>query len=113
MASASPITTHVLDTARGMPAKGVPICLEIQEKDKTWKKIGEGTTNADGRLTTLLENRSLFVPGLYRITFDLSTYFPEGFYPYTSIVFAIRNPQEHYHIPLLVSPFGYTTYRGS
>ena len=114
--STSPITTHVLDTARGRPAAGVAIRLERAGSGSAWREVGRGETNGDGRLTTLLAPGSLET-GTYRITFDTGAYFARhgvaGFYPTVSIVFDIAAPGEHYHVPLLISPYGYSTYRGS
>ena len=113
----SAITTHVLDTARGCPANGVPVRLELESADESWKLIGEGTTDADGRATNLVRSGSVLHGGVYRLVFDVETYFEaqdiEGFYREVSIVFIIRDPAQHYHVPLLLSPFGYSTYRGS
>jgi 5-hydroxyisourate hydrolase len=106
----SGITTHVLDTANGRPAAGVPITLERRNGD-AWTHLGSGITDADGRLRTLT-GPDIDV-GTYRITFDTRAYFPDGFFPETSIVFDVRDAAQHYHVPLLLSPFGYSTYRGS
>jgi 5-hydroxyisourate hydrolase len=112
----SPITTHVLDTARGRPAVGVPVRLDRQAADGSYTTVGSGTTDGDGRLRTLLEAGAL-IPGVHRITFDTSAYFDAvgtpGFYPEVSVVFTVRSGEEHYHVPLLLNPFGYSTYRGS
>jgi 5-hydroxyisourate hydrolase len=109
----SPITTHVLDTASGKPAAGVPIVLE-RDEGGTFVEVGRGETDADGRLRTLLPAGPL-VPGVYRITFDTGAYFAgkDAFYPYVPIVFLAKDPKAHYHVPLLLSPFGISTYRGS
>jgi len=113
----SAITTHVLDTARGRPAADVPITLDCQTSNGTWSRLGQGATDADGRLRTLLPTGVALEPGVYRITFDTATYFSalgiEGFYPEASVVFQVRAADEHYHVPLLLNPFGYSTYRGS
>jgi 5-hydroxyisourate hydrolase len=113
----SPITTHVLDTARGRPAEGVPIVLDRRSADGGWGEAGRGTTDADGRCRSLLPDGSALEPGVYRLVFDTSAYFrargQEAFYPSVSIAFEVRNPGEHYHVPLLLSPYGYSTYRGS
>ena len=116
----SPITTHVLDTARGRPAAGVPIALCIQERTATavsYRPLGQGQTDADGRLGTLLPAGTALLPGIYRLTFDTAVYFHglgiSGFYPEVSVVFELTAPAEHYHVPLLLSPFGFSTYRGS
>lgn len=112
----SGITTHVLDTARGRPASGVPITLEKQEASG-WKALGSGATDADGRLRTLLPGGTALEAGVYRLTFDTGAYFTardeKSFYPVVHVTFAIEAPAEHYHVPLLLSPFGYSTYRGS
>lgn len=109
------ITTHVLDTALGRPAAGVPVMLEIQ-RDGAWVALGSGVTDADGRVRTLLDGRE-FEPGTYRLTFDTFSYFrsagADAFFPEASIVFTVRDASQHYHVPLLLSPFGYSTYRGS
>jgi 5-hydroxyisourate hydrolase len=114
--SSSPITTHVLDTALGKPAAGVPIQLDILA-DASWQELANGATDADGRLRDLLPPTFPLAPGLYRLTFDTGAYYNglkiRGFYPYVSIVFEILHINEHYHVPLLLNPFGYSTYRGS
>ena len=112
----SPITTHVLDIAKGSPAENVPIQLESLNNSE-WQLLGRGSTNADGRLTNLLEPGSL-AKGNFRISFDVEKYFisqniQRFFYPVVRIEFEILNPEQHYHVPLLLSPFGYSTYRGS
>ncbi len=109
----SGITTHVLDTSRGRPAAGVPITLERRAADGVWSLIGEGRTDDDGRLRTLMGDAP-FTPGLYRLTFDTDTYLGGGaFFPNVTIVFEVKDAAQHYHVPLLLSPFGYSTYRGS
>ncbi len=112
----SAITTHVLDVSRGSPARGVPITLERQTATG-WEIIGQGATDDDGRLRNLLAPGSVFEPGSYRLTFDTGAYFAgqgiEGFYPQATVVFTVRDTAQHYHVPLLLSPFGYSTYRGS
>jgi 5-hydroxyisourate hydrolase len=113
----SAITTHVLDTSRGRPASGVPIVLEIQSAEHEWKLIGKGETDADGRLRELVPQGHAFVEGVYRLTFDTRAYFAsqgiESFYPEVSVIFSINDSGQHYHVPLLLSPYGYSTYRGS
>ncbi len=109
------ITTHVLDTARGRPAAGVPVSLEIAG-DVGWREIGAGATDDDGRLRTLTQPGPV-AAGRYRIRFDTATYFEsqqlDGFFPVVEIQFVVRDGESHYHVPLLLSPFGYSTYRGS
>jgi 5-hydroxyisourate hydrolase len=111
----SAITTHVLDTARGRPAAGVPITLSRMEGDQ-WKPLGAGETDADGRLRTLLPAGPLAM-GTYRIAFDTAAYFraqkEEGFYPSVTVDFVVKDAGGHYHVPLLLSPYGFSTYRGS
>ncbi len=110
----SPITTHVLDTARGKPAAGIAISLERLDGGK-WTEIGSGITNTDGRITDLLT--SPLEAAHYRLNFATDSYFAAqgtvGFYPEVRIEFQIADPDQHYHVPLLLSPFGYSTYRGS
>lgn len=111
----SQITTHVLDTSIGQPALGVPIYL-YQQIDGQWEEIGCGITNHDGRVNGLLDQRVL-PAGIYRMHFDTKRYFSSkqqnGFYPYVDVVFELDESGSHYHVPLLLSPFGYSTYRGS
>ena len=113
----SGITTHVLDTARGRPAAGLPVTLEIQLADGGWKLLGHGPTDADGRQRNLLPEGAPLVRGVYRLLFETAAYFTanglEGFYPRVTVVFEVRDPAQHYHVPLLLSPHGYSTYRGS
>ncbi len=116
----SPITTHVLDTALGRPAEGVPVTLsllEAQAGGRRFRDLGGGRTDADGRLRGLLQKDADLAAGIYRLTFDTAAYFREkgvlAFYPEVTVVFEVREPGGHYHVPLLLSPFGYSTYRGS
>lgn len=110
----SRITTHVLDTARGLPAAGVPIRLEVFYAGE-WKTIGRARTDADGRARSLADGD--IEAGRYRLTFDTAAYFEdvgvEGFFPVAQIVFDVRDASRPHHVPLLLSPFGYSTYRGS
>jgi 5-hydroxyisourate hydrolase len=108
----SSITTHVLDTTRGRPAAGIPVTLDVQVSDQEWNQLGKAVTDADGRIRNLLGAGARLVPGVYRLTFDVESYQP-AFYPHVVVVFRVEDPSEHYHVPLLLSKFGYTTYRGS
>jgi len=112
----SGITTHVLDTALGHPAAGVPVTLERQISPGEWQLIGRGETDADGRLRTLTPDAPP-LPGTYRLQFDTRRYFePRGtraFHAAVVVMFEVTAAESHYHVPLLLSPFGYTTYRGS
>jgi 5-hydroxyisourate hydrolase len=109
------ITTHVLDTAKGKPAEGVKIILYKQEGND-WLPIANGITNKDGRIADLLQKDQLLPAGIYKMDFFTKEYFDQSglksFHPVIPIVFEIISG-DHYHIPLLLSPFGYTTYRGS
>ena len=113
----SPITTHVLDTTRGKPAVAMKAILEVNTGSKEWKELGRGETNTDGRITYLLREGTELDAGTYRLTFLTGAYFRsvglEGFYPTVCIVFELNDPHSQYHIPLLLSPYGYSTYRGS
>lgn len=113
----SAITTHVLDTARGCPAAGVPVVLERDAGAGQWHAIGRGATDADGRLGGLMPDDAALAPGLYRLIFNTRDYFDahgiRGFYPHVVVVFEAIAGEAHYHVPLLLGPFGYTTYRGS
>ena len=112
----SKITTHILDVPKGKPAEGVSVKLFSLNEKSEWKEIANGITNSDGRVTDLLPIDIIPEKGIYKIKFMTGEYFKKnntaGFYPFVEIVFEIDS-SEHYHIPLLLSPFGYTTYRGS
>ena len=112
----SGITTHVLDTARGRPAAGVPVTLESKGAGG-WTLVGRGATDADGRLRDLAPPDFELRAGEYRLTFDAGAYLAaagaEGFYAEVVVSFVVRDAAAHYHVPLLLSPYGYTTYRGS
>lgn len=115
MSKRSPITTHILDVSRGKPASGITCKLEKLEEKKGWVPLGSGITNSDGRLENLLSDS--LSPGIYRIEFLTKAYFEQQktrtFYPAINIQFEVCDAQEHYHVPLLLSPFGFSTYRGS
>ena len=115
------ISTHVLDTARGRPAAGVPVVLEQLTADgrDTPREIGRHVTDVDGRVRELVDpaRAAALGAGAYRLTFETAAYFTtagvEAFYPTVSVVFVVTDAAQHYHVPLLLSPFGYSTYRGS
>ncbi|CAG8440047.1 13066_t:CDS:2 [Ambispora leptoticha] len=124
MSKKSPITCHVLDTSRGEPAKMLQIRLEkktstsSEEPDKNWVLVAVGETNEDGRCPNLLSAKSPEITeGLYRFTFNTGSYFrnfnKDTFYPYVQIIFEVTDTTQHYHVPLILSPYSYTTYRGS
>ena len=112
----STITTHILDLALGRPANGVAVVLEFQT-ESNWRVLGAGTTDADGRLKNLLPADFKPAAGVYRLIFRTSDYFAtqdgESFYPEITISFSVTDAAAHYHVPLLLSPYGYSTYRGS
>lgn len=113
----SAITTHVLDTSAGKPAAGVPVYLERSSGADRWEIIGRAETDADGRAHSLMLPDQTLQPGIYRLTFHTQAYFARSktstFYPGVIVVFEVVDAGQHYHVPLLVSPFGYSTYRGS
>lgn len=102
------ISTHVLDTSTGQPAPGVPVHFS-----QDGCRLSSTITNADGRCAALLPAGFVLSPGIYGLTFEVAAHFPDTFYPEVTISFQVRDTASHYHVPLLISPFGYTTYRGS
>ena len=112
----SGLSTHVLDTARGRPAAGVPVVLE-RRQGGGWQELSRAATDADGRVRSLLPVGEALAAGEYRLSFALADWFAaaarEAFYPEAAIVFRVTRPDEHHHVPLLLAPFGYSTYRGS
>src|SRR5262245_13842330 len=110
----SHVTTHVLDTTRGRPAAGVAVRLEARRPDG-WEEIGSGVTDADGRITGL--GPAALGAGTYRIEVDVGAYYRqagvEPFFTSASLAFSLADPAQHYHVPLLISPFALSTYRGS
>ena len=112
----SAITTHVLDTMRGLPAMGIPVLLE-QAGDEGMQTLAGGITDGEGRIRDLLPEGKALEPGTYRLSFDTGAYVTatavEGFDPEVSVVFTAREGETHYHVPLLLSPYGYSTYRGT
>ncbi len=113
----SPITTHVLDLTTGRPARGIAVTLEFLGNGDYWEPLGGGFTDADGRLRDLLPGVIPLLAGTYRLEFATGAYFEATgvatFYPYVVIHFEVVDPAQHHHVPLLLSPFGYSTYRGS
>jgi len=127
--SKSPITCHVLDAAGGRPAAGVTVSLEVLSLDgfentdmnptdhELPQTLARGSTNDDGRCTDLLHHDDFLAAGIYKMTFHTGPYFKslgvKTFYPWVEVTFNYSDQNQHYHIPLLISPFSYTTYRGS
>jgi 5-hydroxyisourate hydrolase len=113
----STISTHILDTSRGRPAGGVAVALEVLNAGEGWSRLAESETDGDGRVSEFGLTESQLLPGTYRLIFAVSKYFEslqqQSFYPEVVVTFLIEATTEHYHVPLLISPFGYSTYRGS
>ena len=111
----SAITTHVLDTSRGRPATGLKVELH-KKSGEDWKSVGIGISDDNGRCAALLGDAPL-AAGIYRLTFHAGAYFKaqhiESFYSDIPVIFEVRDARMHHHVPLLLSPFGYSTYRGS
>jgi 5-hydroxyisourate hydrolase len=111
------LSTHVLDAGRGLPAAGVPVTLHRRDggpdggPDSGWRRIGEGVTDADGRCRSLAPDG--LEAGAYRLDFDTGAYLPDGFYPEVAVAFRVTDPGRHHHVPLLLSPYSYSTYLGS
>jgi hydroxyisourate hydrolase len=106
------LSTHVLDTARGEPASGVAVALHHHDGGR-WVPVAEGRTDGDGRLRDWVPAR-VWTAGRYRLVFDTAGYLGEGaFFPEAVVVFQVSSPDTHLHVPLLLSPYGLTTYRGS
>jgi 5-hydroxyisourate hydrolase len=113
----SPITTHVLDIARGRPAQGIAVTLEIARAPDHWTELARGTTDDFGRIAHFEPPLAPLEPAVYRLRFATGAYFAllkvVAFYPEVCVIVRIDDPAQHYHVPLLLSPFGYSTYRGS
>jgi 5-hydroxyisourate hydrolase len=110
------ISTHILDTAKGKPAAKVSIILEMQSAAGEFIELGRGLTDNDGRQKSLLGDHAL-TAGVHRLTFDTGGYFAQTgercFYPSVTVLFEIVDPAQHHHVPILLSAYGYSTYRGS
>lgn len=112
----SPLTTHVLDTARGLPAVGLHVRLERLDDADGWVAVARGTTDADGRVKNLLPAEA-FAAATWRLAFETGEWFEAqgqpAFFPLVEVTFTVDDPTRHHHVPLLLSPYGYSTYRGS
>lgn len=110
------LSTHVLNTASGQPGAGIDALLRYQTGKGEWKEVASGTTNEDGRIPGFIPKGTQLEKGIYRMLFQSGDYFEKQgiktFFPYVMITFEIED-ESHHHIPLLLSPFGFTTYRGS
>ncbi|XP_078438384.1 transthyretin-like protein isoform X2 [Wolffia australiana] len=124
--SRPPITTHVLDVAQGRPGSGIEVKLEVFNPTERnpplnipgygdWVVLGSSVTDSDGRSGALMSIVDKIPPGFYRLSFNTGNYFPSGLFPWVGIVFEVKESQvtEHFHVPLLLSPFSFSTYRGS
>lgn len=111
----SGISTHVLDTTSGRPAQGIRVSLERQSDGTRWIPLGDGVTDANGRIAQFLPSNETLQTGAYHLIFHISAYFDQqdSFYPEITVEFRVNDPALHYHVPLLLSPYGYITYRGS
>lgn len=111
------ISTHILDVARGAPAGRVAVSLATQNTDESWNELGHAWTDEDGRVKPFFLVGEPLQTGTYRLVFDTDAYFSsldiDTFFPQVTIVFKVNDAAQHYHVPLLISPFGYSTYRGS
>ena len=114
-AAAADISTHVLDLARGVGGKAVPVTLSKRADDGRWQKVGTATTDADGRVRSFGDTKS-FDTGIYKLQLDMSRY-PDAsaspFFPEITLTFRVIDTAGHYHVPVVVSPYGYSTYRGN
>jgi 5-hydroxyisourate hydrolase len=112
----SRISTHILDLARGEPATGIAVQLEFEETPGNWRTLYSMRTDKDGRCAHMLAGSEL-APGVYRLRFEVAGYFAqrnlESLYPLVEVTFRVRGGESNFHIPLLLSPAGYTTYRGT
>jgi 5-hydroxyisourate hydrolase len=113
----SGISTHVLDTSRGVPAAGVPVTLHQSGDGGRWVLVSSHKTDAEGRVRSVLPPAGALSAGVFRLRFDVAADFGAGaiqsFFPFVEIVFEVTEPSRHHHVPLLISPFGYSTYRGT
>jgi len=113
----STISTHILDISRGAPAGGVAVHLDLQNTNESWTELSHAWTDEDGRVKPFFLVEEPLSGGTYRLVFDTEPYFAglniEFFYPQVTVVFKIDDAAQHYHVPLLISPYGYSTYRGS
>jgi 5-hydroxyisourate hydrolase len=113
----SGITTHILDISIGKPAAGVVVRLDRQTESGHWEELGSQATDSDGRARDLTSADKPLTAAVHRLTFDVGPYFRgrnvDSFYQEITITFIVNDATQHYHVPLLLSPFGYSTYRGS
>lgn len=103
------MSTQVQDAARGVPGTRIPVELDIFVTGEGWREVGRGVTNAEGRILDFGEHPA---PGIYRMMFDIASYLPDAYFPSISVTFEIRDAGEAHHVPLILSPHGYTVFRG-
>lgn len=112
----NPLSVHVLNLDNGLPSANVKVVLETQQNNQ-WIEINSGTTNEQGRITELYPKDTALQKGIYKVTFKTGDWFRQknqrSFFPEVPVVFVIDGSLDHYHIPLLISPYGYSTYRGN
>lgn len=113
----SAITTNILDATNGCPGSGITVTLETKTHTSGWQAIADGMTDINGRLDDLLPITEPFLPGHYRLIYEIGPYFllreMECFFPQITVSFVVKDPTQRYHVPLLLSPFGYSTYRSA
>ena len=116
LAAGNPLSVHVLNLENGLPSPGVKVTLEQHVGDK-WQSLSEGVTNQQGRIAELFPANRSMQPGEYRVVFKTGDYYKkanrETFFPEVPVIFQVKQADQHYHIPLLLSPYGFSTYRGS
>ena len=116
LAAGNPLSVHVLNLENGLPSPGVNVTLE-KHLGKDWQPLAQGVTNEQGRIGELFPAKQAFEAGEYRVVFKTGEYFKkaghETFFPEIPVIFEVKNADQHYHIPLLLSPYGFSTYRGS
>jgi len=109
---AESISTHVLDLAKGIGGQGVPVTLSQKKADGTWEKLASAKTDSNGRVKQF-EGVETVKDGIYRLDFDMTGYSTKPFFPEISVSFQVDDATKHYHVPVVVSPYGYSTYRGN
>ena len=116
MAADNPLSVHVLNLENGLPSPGVEVVLE-QKNGDNWTKLNTGVTNEQGRIPALYPEGKKLEQGVYRVTFETGDWFKKHdtatFFPEVPVIFSADASVEHYHIPLLLSPYGFSTYRGN
>ena len=114
--AANPLSVHVLNLETGVPSAGLQVTLE-QHSGNQWQALGQGVTNEQGRIAALFPEQRSFAPGEYRVVFKTGDYYRkvghDTFFPEIPVIFEVKDTGQHYHIPLLLSPYGFSTYRGS